>query len=95
MSISKRRGGRPRPLLGHIERFGVVTTYGASRWINDTVVGEPNRKVFMCGLSRLVSRSSRKLWLAQYGMDFIGPEKRAMFLRKVETRMGRFGAGET
>jgi hypothetical protein len=87
-------GGRPRPLLGHIDRFGVVTTYGASRWINDVVVGDPNRKVFMRGLSRLVSRSSRKLWLAQYGMDSIGPEKRALFLRKVETSIGRFGGGE-
>jgi putative NADPH-quinone reductase len=87
-------GGRPRPLLGHIDRFGVVTTYGASRWINDVVVGDPNRRVFMRGLSRLVSRSSRKLWLAQYGMDSIGPEKRALFLRKVERSIGRFGGGE-
>ena len=84
--------GRPKPMLDHIARFGVVTTYGASRLINQILIGDPNKRVFMRGLSRLTSKSVRKLWLAQYGLDYITDEARGRFVSKVAASMLRFGS---
>jgi putative NADPH-quinone reductase len=83
-------GGRTRPLLQHIVRFAVVTTYGSSWWLNKLILGDPNRKVFMRGIRHLFSPRARTMWLAQYGMDHIGPAKRELFLRKVERRLREF-----
>ncbi len=79
--------GRTRPLLGHIVRFAVVTTYGSPWWLNRFVFGDPNRKVFMRGVRHLISPAARTLWLAQYGMDSIGGRTREDFLRRVYTRL--------
>jgi NAD(P)H dehydrogenase (quinone) len=81
--------GRPRPLLGHIERFAVVTTYGASRWINRWLVGDPNRSTFMRGLSRLVSPNAKRIWLPLFGLDYVDAHIRDAFLRRVEAEMNR------
>jgi putative NADPH-quinone reductase len=80
-------GGRTRPLLGHIVRFAVVTTYGSPWWLNRFVFGDPNRKVFMRGLRHLISPTARTLWLAQYGMDLAGVPRREKFLRTVGRRL--------
>jgi NAD(P)H dehydrogenase (quinone) len=82
--------GKRLSRLHHIERFGVVTTYGAPRSINEVLVGEPNRRVMMKGLGMLVSKSARKLWLSQYGMDSIGADARARFLTRVKTKIRDF-----
>jgi NAD(P)H dehydrogenase (quinone) len=82
--------GKPVSQLHHIARFGVVTTYGAPRSINEVLVGDPNRRMLMKGLGRLAAPSARKLWLAQYGMDSIGAEARARFLTRVETGVRDF-----
>ena len=79
--------GKPVSLVHHLERFAAVTTYGAPRSINEVLVGDPNRRALMRGLGRLASKSARKLWLAQYGMDTLGAEARARFLTQVKTRM--------
>jgi NAD(P)H dehydrogenase (quinone) len=79
--------GKPRSLLHHIERFGVVTTYGAPRSINEALVGDPNRRALMGGIGRLVSPAARKMWVAQYAMDSIGPTARERFLTQVETKV--------
>jgi putative NADPH-quinone reductase len=76
--------GKPQSQLHHIARFGAITTYGAPRSINEVLVGDPNRRMLMRGLARLASPTARKLWLAQYGMDSIGPEARSRFLARVE-----------
>jgi putative NADPH-quinone reductase len=82
--------GRTRPLLQHIERFGVVTTYGSPWWLNKLVLGNPGRKVFMRGIRHLFSRRARTLWLAQYGLDYIDDATRAEFLRKIDSRLRGF-----
>jgi NAD(P)H dehydrogenase (quinone) len=82
-------GGRTRPALQHIVRFGVVTTYGSPWWLN-TLIGDPCRSAFMRGIRLLCARRAPSLWLAQYGMDAITPDGRARFLRKVEQRMRAF-----
>src|SRR5258706_4312251 len=60
--------GRVIPMLGHIDRFALVTTYGSSWWLNKFVLGDPNKRMFMKGMRRLVASSGKAVWLAQYGM---------------------------
>jgi putative NADPH-quinone reductase len=82
-------GGRTRPLLHNIVRFGVVTTYGSPWWLN-MLIGDPCRSTFMRGIRLLCARHAQTLWLAQYGMDDITAEARARFLSKVEQQMRTF-----
>jgi putative NADPH-quinone reductase len=86
----KLASGHPRSLLGHITRFGVVTTYGSPWWLNALALGHPNKKTFMRGFRRLVSSRARVLWLAQYGMDDIPLSERERFLSHVSERFRRF-----
>src|SRR6516164_11727485 len=62
--------GQTRPLLHDIMRFSVVTTYGSPWWLIK-LMGDPNRRVLMGGIRRLLSRNARTLWLAKYNMDFV------------------------
>jgi putative NADPH-quinone reductase len=82
--------GAPKSLMHHVERFGVVTTYGSPRSLNEVLMGDPNRRVLVRGLGRLLSKSARTLWLAQYGMDSIGAEARARFLTQVKAKFRDF-----
>jgi NAD(P)H dehydrogenase (quinone) len=82
--------GRTRPLLRNIERFAVVTTYGSPWWLNKLLLGDPNRKVFMRGIRHLFSPNVRTLWLALYGMDYVGKGARARFLERIGTRLQKF-----
>ncbi len=84
------RNGRTMPLLRHILRFGVVTTYGSPWWLNKFVTRDPNRHALMHGLRYLVSRRARTLWLALYDMDDRTDSSRRKFLHKVEQRLRRF-----
>lgn len=84
------RRGRTLPLLSHIRRFGVVTTYGSPWWMNKFMFHDPNRHVLMHGLRYLVSRDARTLWLALYGMDQKTDRRRRLFMRKVARRLRRF-----
>jgi NAD(P)H dehydrogenase (quinone) len=77
--------GRTRPLLQHIVRFSVVTTYGSPWWVIK-LMGDPNRRVLMGGMRQLLSCSARVLWLAKYNMDFADEAARSQFLKRVEQR---------
>lgn len=79
--------GKPRSQLHHIVRFAAVTTYGAPRSINETIVGDPNRRALMRGIGQLVHPRAKKLFLAQYAMDSIGDGERARFLELVGRRL--------
>jgi NAD(P)H dehydrogenase (quinone) len=83
-------GPRTIPLLRHVNRLAVVTTYGSPWWLNNLYLGNPNRKVFMRGIRRLVAPSARTLWLAQYGQDYIDAAARERFLSKVDRRLREF-----
>jgi putative NADPH-quinone reductase len=82
--------GRTRPLLQHLQRYAVVTTYGSPWWLNKFIVADPNRHAMMRGMRLLASRRARTLWLAIYGMDDAGEAKRRRFLERVRTRLRRF-----
>jgi NAD(P)H dehydrogenase (quinone) len=83
-------GSRTIPLLTSIVRLGVVTTFGSPWWVNNLYLGNPNRKILMRGVCRLLSPHARTLWLAQYGMDYIDEAKRKHFLRHVARGFASF-----
>jgi NAD(P)H dehydrogenase (quinone) len=75
--------GRTRPLLKHIVRYAVVTTYGSPWWLNKLLFGDPNRRVLMRCIRHLVSPDARTMWIAQYGLDNMGYADRKRFLEDV------------
>jgi putative NADPH-quinone reductase len=79
--------GKPRSQLHHIVRFAAVTTYGAPRTINESLVGDPNRRALMRGIGRLVHPRAKRIFLAQYAMDSIGEAERSRFLALVQRRI--------
>lgn len=83
-------GPRTIPLLTGIVRLGVVTTFGSPWWLNNLYVGNPNRKLFMRGIRRLLSPNARTVWLARYGMDYISHAKRTEFIERVGRAMRSF-----
>jgi putative NADPH-quinone reductase len=82
--------GRTRPRLGHIIRYAVVTTYGSPWWFNRLVLPDPARATFKRCIPHLISGAAKKLWLAQYGLDYIDHAPREAFLRKVQNRLRTF-----
>jgi putative NADPH-quinone reductase len=81
--------GQTRPLLHHIERFAVVTTYGSPWWVIRLMMGDPSRRVLMRGIRILMSRSVRTRWFAKYDMDFADRASCGRFLDKVGQGMRR------
>jgi putative NADPH-quinone reductase len=80
----------PKPLLGSIRLFGVVTTTGAPAWFTRFYMGNPSRKVLMRGLARLLAAPrAERFWLALYGMENANIEKRSSFIEQVKSRISR------
>jgi NAD(P)H dehydrogenase (quinone) len=82
--------GRTRPLLTHIVRYAAVTTYGSPWWLNRLWFGDPNRRVLMRCIRHLVSPTARTMWIAKYGLDYIGNADRKRFLERVSRRLRVF-----
>ena len=76
-------GNRIRPLLHNIRRIVVVTTHGSAKWVN-AVQGEGGKRVAFRSLRVLCSRRCRTTWLALYGADTAGADRRVAFLDRVE-----------
>ena len=83
-------GPKTIPLLTQVVKLGIVTTFGSPWWLNNLYVGNPNRKLFLRGIRRLLSPTVRTLWLAQYGMDYVDAAARERFLNKIEARLLSF-----
>ncbi len=77
-----------RPGLTHINRLGVFTTCGASRWLT-MLVGSPGRRTLTRGLGLLMNPRKRTVFAAHYLMDSSTPASRAAHLRRVSARMDR------
>jgi putative NADPH-quinone reductase len=78
--------GGLRPLLTHVQVFGVVTSYGAPWWIA-RLAGDPARKVLLRALKPMCGRRTRSFYLAHYAMDHSTPASRAAFLERVRRRI--------
>lgn len=84
------KNGRTTPGLAHIKKYAVVITYGTPWWLNRFVLPDSNRAMLMRCLPSLFSRRTKKLWLAQYGMDTSDARTRERFLDKVERKLRSF-----
>ncbi len=81
--------GYIRPLLTHIQLFGVVTTYGSPWWITRFVAGDPGRKILMRALKPMCGRRVRSFFLAHYDLDRATPAARDAFIARVRARVAR------
>ena len=76
-----------RPGLTHIERLGVFTTCGASRWLT-LLVGAPGKRTLMRGIGLLCGRT-RRVFAAHYLMDSSTAESRTRHLERVGQKVDR------
>ena len=77
-----------RPGLTHIDRLGVFTTCGASRWLT-WLVGAPGRRTLTRGVGFLCNPRKRMVFAAHYLMDSSTPASRAAHLVRVGRAMDR------
>ena len=80
--------GDIRPSLTQIERLGVFTTCGASRWLT-LFVGSPGKRTLTRGLRVICARRCRTVFAAHYLMDSSTPESRSAHLTRVSRKMDR------
>lgn len=78
-----------QPLLTNIERVGVVSTYGASRFIV-TAAGDNGRGMFSYALRPLFAPNCALHWLGLYDVHNTTAAQRAAFLAKVEETYRKF-----
>jgi putative NADPH-quinone reductase len=76
--------------LGHINRLGVVTTYGASWWMIRLWMGDPERTLWSRGVRALCGRGCRLDWLAHYDMDRASQRDLDRFLAQVKRTFARW-----
>ena len=75
-------GGDIRPTLTHIERLGVFTTCGASRWLT-FFIGFPGKRMILRGIRILCAKRCRTAFVAHYLMDASTQDTRSRHLAKV------------
>ncbi len=66
--MPKAEGETIKPGLQHINKLGVFTTCGASRWLT-FFIGAPGKRTLMRGVGLLLARRSHKVFAAHYLMD--------------------------
>lgn len=76
------------PGLQHIDRLGVFTTCGASRWLT-FYVGAPGKRTLLRGVGVLCGKV-KKTFAAHYLMDSSTEESRKRHLDRVAAKMRRF-----
>ncbi len=77
-----------RPGLTHIERLGVFTTCGASRWLT-FLVGAPGKRTLLRGVRFLCAKHCRTAFAAHYLMDSSTGASRAAHLARVGRAMDK------
>ena len=83
-------GGRIRPGLTNIRRFGVATTAGSPWWFMRFYMAEPAKRVLLRGIRPLCAPDAKHFWLCHYAMDKSTPETRARYLEKVKAAFEAF-----
>ncbi len=89
VSFDLRDNGDYVPRLFNIRRLGVVCTYGGSR-LTTFLAGDPPRRFVTRTLKSTCAPRTRVDYLALHDMDHTTPERRAAFLRTVETRFSKW-----
>jgi len=75
-----------RPNLTHIQRLGVFTTCGASRWLT-LLVGSPGKRTLTRGIGFLCAPRRRIAFAAHYLMDSSTDDSRAAHLDRVRRKL--------
>ena len=70
--------------LHNIRRLAAVCTYGGTRWTS-ALMGDPPRRVVKRALRSVVAPGATCDYLAHYDMNHTKPQRRARFLKQVET----------
>jgi NAD(P)H dehydrogenase (quinone) len=84
-----RESGGLEPRLLNIRRIGVVTTYGAPRWLL-WYIGWPDRRMVRSGFRSLCARRCRLDWMALTNMDTCSHRQRERFLARVHGDLSRW-----
>lgn len=84
-----REAGGLDPLLINIRRIGVITTYGAPRWLL-WWVGRPDWRMVRGGFRPLCAPRCRLDWIALTRMDTCTVRQRERFLAEVRRRLSRW-----
>ncbi len=77
-----------RPGLHHIERMGVFTTCGASRWLT-WLVGAPGKRTLTRGVGFLLRPRRRMVFAAHFLMDSSTEQSRQRHLARVAAKMDK------
>lgn len=85
VSFEMRDNGDYVPTLRNIRRIGVVCTYGGTH-LRTFLMGDPPRRFITRSLRLTCSPATRVDYAALYDMNHTTPEKRAAFLKTIETK---------
>jgi len=80
---------KARPLLGHIHHLAGIVTYGRPYW-TALYMADPPRKLVKRYLRWFIARDAKVGYHALYHLNIATAERRASFIRQVETAMTRF-----
>ncbi|MEM8592678.1 MAG: NAD(P)H-dependent oxidoreductase [Pseudomonadota bacterium] len=86
--MPKAEGESIRPCLHHIERLGVFTTCGASRWLT-WFIGAPGRRTLTRGVGLLLKPRAKRAFAAHFLMDTAQPEALRKHLERVAAKTDR------
>lgn len=79
---------RIEPLLTNVRRLVIVTTHGSPKWVN-ALQGEPGKRTALRSVRLMFGLRCRTSWVAAYGLDRAGAERRLRFERRVRRAVSR------
>jgi NAD(P)H dehydrogenase (quinone) len=77
------------PTLHNIKRLGVACTYGGAR-LHTFLMGDPARKFLTRSMRLICAPGARCDYVAHYDMNHTTPERRAAFLKEIETTFSKW-----
>lgn len=92
--MPKGEGDNIKPGLHHINRLGVFTTCGASRWLT-MFIGAPGKRTLMRGVGLLLAPRTRKVFAAHYLMDSAQEDSLEAHLAKVARQVDKLTGVKT
>jgi NAD(P)H dehydrogenase (quinone) len=83
-------GGIATDRLAHIQKLGVVTTYGSPWWLIRVYMGDPERKLWGRAIRKLCGKECTLDWHAHYNMDHTTSEHLERFRGHVKKTFDRW-----
>lgn len=79
---------RLRPHLTNVKRFVVITAHGSSKFIN-ALEGESGKRTVFRSVRLMFHWRTRSSWIAFYGLDNKGDDKRAAMVMRLRRQIRR------